>query len=136
MRLMAEQDMPTQTDRTDLSDLLRLRRAELRLSFEQMERRAVDPQTGRRVPGSWIHRLEQGLTPAPEMWRLRALTRALELPLGKIQDAAASQFFHVDAVWSVSGEARALVEDAERLTPEAREQIRRLIQTLAPRANE
>ncbi|WP_327376245.1 XRE family transcriptional regulator [Streptomyces sp. NBC_01216] len=132
---MATADRPTTlTGRTDLSDLVRDRRAELRLSLRGVEGRTVDPATGEPLcKYSWVNKLGKGLAvDAPTYPQLRALAVALELPLGKIQDAAGAQFFGIDTVWSVSGEARALAVRADRMTPEQREQLLRLIETFAP----
>lgn len=126
---MAAEDRPT---RTHLSDLVRDRRAALRISLVELEERAVDPESGKRVPSSWIHRLERGEAAAPGPDRLRGLAVGLGEPLAVVQEAAAAQYFGIDSVWSTSGEIRALVERAERLTPEQIAQVRRLIETLAP----
>lgn len=131
MQTMAEQDAPT---RTDLSDLVRTRRRELGLSYERLGQRAVDSETGTRVPGSWFHRLET-LEPVqvPNLARLRAIAAAIDVAIGRVQDAAGAQFFGIDTVWSISGEARALVEQASRMTPEQREQLRRFIDSFTSR---
>jgi transcriptional regulator with XRE-family HTH domain len=138
MNLMAEQDRPTHTERTDLSDLVRKRRAELRLSLRALEQRTADPGTGEpAVKYGWLNNLEKAapnLTP-PRLPVLDALAKALELPLGRLQDAAGAQFFGIDTVWSASGEARALVTRADQLSPEQREQIYRLIDMFAPRSD-
>ncbi|MFH8717292.1 XRE family transcriptional regulator [Streptomyces zaomyceticus] len=132
---MATEDRPTvPTGRTDLSDLVRDRRAELRLSLRGLEARTVDPATGEPLcKYSWINKLEKVLAiDAPSFPQLKALATALELPLGKVQDAAGAQFFGIETVWSASGEARALAARADRMTPEQREQLLRLIETFAP----
>lgn len=129
---MAEHDAPA---RTDLSDLVRDRRAELRLSLRRVEELGgVDPDTGKSwIKYSWIDRLEkrESVVP-PTLDQLKAFSRALEIPFGRIQDAAGSQFFGIDVVWHRSGQARALVERADRMTPEQLEQLMRLLDTFAP----
>lgn len=121
--------------RTHLSDLLRIRRAELRLSLRQVEER-----TGLRDDGtpfikrSTLDNLEKRaprMSWTPRLPELQALAQAYELPLGRVQDAAGSQFMGIDPVWSASGEARALVRDAEKLTPRQREQLAKLIEAFA-----
>ncbi|MFD5975517.1 XRE family transcriptional regulator [Streptomyces bacillaris] len=131
MNLMAEHDAPA---RTDLSDLVRARRQELRLSLRAVQDRTVDPDTGEPLlKYSWIDRLEKSQPVIPPQYpQLRALAAALELSLGQVQDAAGAQFFGIDTVWSESHEARALVRRADRLTPEQLEQLRRLIDAIAP----
>lgn len=128
---MAEHDAPA---RTDLSDLVRARRQELRLSLRAVQDRTVDPDTGDPlIKYSWIDRLEKGQPVIPPQYlQLRALAAALELPIGRIQDAAGAQFFGIDVVWSESSDARALVRRADRMSPEQLEQLRRLIDAIAP----
>lgn len=128
---MAEHDAPA---RTDLSDLVRARRQELRLSLRAVQDRTATPDTGEPLlKYSWIDRLEKGQPVIPPQYlQLRALADALELSLGKIQDAAGAQFFGIDTVWSESHEARALVRRADRMTPEQLEQLMRLLDSLAP----
>ena len=120
--------------RNALSLLVRERRAELRLSLRAAADRTIDPATGEPVVKyGWLNNLEkeQDVTP-PSLRQLKALADALEIPFGREQDAAGSQFFGIDTVWSASGEARALVERADRLTPEQRDQLMRLIDSFAP----
>lgn len=128
---MAEHDAPA---RTDLSDLVRARRQELRLSLRALQDRTLDPDTGEPLlKYSWIDRLEKGQPVIPPQYlQLRALADALELSLGRVQDAAGAQFFGIDTVWSESHEARALVRRADRMTPEQLEQLMRLLDSLAP----
>lgn len=129
--------MNTMTDqvRTDLSDLVRDRRAELRLSLRAVEARTADETGESAIKYGWLNKLEKGqdITP-PRLRELRALAAGLDLPLGRIQDAAAAQFLGIQSEWSASGDARALVEQAERLTPEQREAVRGLIETLTDKS--
>ncbi|MFF7851868.1 XRE family transcriptional regulator [Streptomyces sp. NPDC007910] len=130
---MATEDRPAQGEaRTDLSDLVRTRRAELRLSLRAVEARTVDPASGEPLcKYSWINKLEKKLAIVPPAYeQLEALATALELPVSRVQEAAGAQFFRIDTVWSVSGEARALAVQADRMTSEQREQLRRLIETI------
>ncbi|MGW1463892.1 XRE family transcriptional regulator [Streptomyces sp. NPDC002308] len=122
--------------RTDLSDLVRGRRADLGLSLRRVEALGgLDPADGKPlIKYSWISRLEAGESVIPpQLPQLQALATALQLPLGKVQDAAGAQFFGIDVVWHSSGEARALVERADRMTSEQREQLMRLLDSFAPR---
>lgn len=125
---------PQQTGRTDLSDLVRARRADRRLSLRAVEGLTVNAETGEPlIKYSWLNKLEKGLVVVPpDVAQLQALADALDLPLGRLQDAAGAQFFGIDTVWSSSGAARALVQRADRLTPEQLEQLMRLIDTFAP----
>lgn len=132
---MDEQDMTTQ--RAHLSALVRDRKARLGLSYERLAERCIDPETGEQtVKGSWLHRLAQNKPVIPpELPMLRGLAAGLEVTLGAVQDAAGAQFLGIDTVWSASGEARALVERAERLTPEQREQLSRLLDAFTPESD-
>lgn len=124
----------TTARRNDLSRLVRERRAELRLSLRATAERTADPDTGEPVVKyGWLNLLEkeQDVT-APSLPQLKALAAALDIPFGRAQDAAGSQFLGIDSVWSASGEARALVDRADRLTPEQRDQLMRLIDSFAP----
>ncbi|MFF9844661.1 XRE family transcriptional regulator [Streptomyces sp. NPDC013740] len=132
--MAAEDRASAPTGRTDLSDLVKDRRAKLGLSLRGLEARTLDSGTGEPLcKYSWINKLEkvQAVVP-PSYPQLVALAAALDLPLGKVQDAAGAQFFGIETVWSASGEARALAVRADRMTPEQREQLLRLIETFAP----
>ncbi len=130
--MAAEQESPAPT-RTQLADLVRVRKREMGLSYERLAARAVDPDTGEVVKPSWLHRLatDQPVIP-PQLPQLRALAVALEVPIGRVQDAAGAQFFGIDTVWAASGDARALVERADRMTAGQRDQLMRLLDTFAP----
>lgn len=132
MALMAAQDRSPIAGRSQLRDLVRERKAALGLSYDRLASRCVDPATGEQaVKSSWLHRLATDLpVQIPDYPMLRGLSAGLEVPLGRVQDAAGAEFFGMDVVWSASGEARALVEDADKLTPTQREQVRRLIESI------
>lgn len=124
--------MAEQGTRTHLSDLVRDRKAVLGLSFERLAQRAIDPETGERtVKSSWLHRLANYMPVIPPaLPQLQGLAAALGVPLETVQDAAGAQFLGIDTVWSASGEARAMVARAERMTPEQREQLMRFLDTV------
>ncbi|MEU5426929.1 XRE family transcriptional regulator [Streptomyces olivoreticuli] len=128
MTTMVEQGNTMHEGRWHLSDLVKERRAELRLSLKAIQDRTAGPDGEAVVKKGWVHRLEtrQPVIP-PQIPDLKALARALELPFGRLQDAAGAQFLGIDTVWTASGEARALVEQVERYTPEQREQLARLL---------
>lgn len=122
MNLMADRT----TDRTELSDLVRDRRAELGLSLRGLADRCVDPKDREAGP-LWkfgaLGRLEKNLPVIPpQLPELRALAEGLELPLEQIKEAAGSQFFGIDTVWSE--DVRAMVRDYEAMTSEDRERLR------------
>lgn len=135
MSLMAAEDRATGSlpGRTQLRDLVRERKEQLGLSYAKLAARCIDPENGKQsVKDSWLHRLatDQPVEP-PKLPALRGLAAGLGVSLGRVQDAAASEFFGIDTVWSRSGEARALVERADRMTPAQREQLLRLLDTFA-----
>lgn len=131
--MAAEQDAPP-GGRAQLRDLVRSRKAALGLSFEKLAARCVDPDTGEQtIKSSWLHRLATDLSvQPPDLPQLRGLAAGIQVPLYRVQDAAGAEFFGIDTVWSASGEARALVQRADRMTPEQREQLMRLLDTFAP----
>ncbi|MCT2591085.1 hypothetical protein LHJ74_14405 [Streptomyces sp. N2-109] len=126
---MAEQEKPT--ERTQLADLVRSRKAEIGLSYDRLAARCIDPGTGEQtVKYSWLHRLASGQPVIPpQLPQLNGLAVGLDVDLGVVQDAAGAQFLGIDTVWSQSGEARAWVRNAERLTPDQRAAVERLINT-------
>ncbi|RPK74506.1 hypothetical protein [Streptomyces sp. ADI95-17] len=132
--MAAEKDAPAPGGRAQLRNLVRERKAALGLSFDKLAQRCIDPETGEQtIKASWLHRLATDLpVQAPDLPQLRALAVGLQVPLYRVQDAAGAEFFGIDTEWSASGDARAFLEGADRLTAEQREQIRRLMDTMAP----
>ncbi|WP_327724339.1 helix-turn-helix transcriptional regulator [Streptomyces europaeiscabiei] len=132
--------MATQNDqsrsaeqRTDLADLIRARRAELGKSLDKFAADAVDPISNERVTRGWIYRLETGEPVTPPVFEeLRALARAAEYPVERLQDAAGAQFHGVDPLRSGSSEARAYVHKLDRLPADQRDRLLQLIDTLVP----
>lgn len=126
---MAAQDRSPTAGRTQLRDLLRERKSALGLSYDRLAARCIDPTSGEQtVKSSWLHRLATDLAvQIPDYAMLRGLAAGLDVPLGRVQDAAGAEFFGIDVVWAASGEARALVEGADKLTPTQREQLQRLV---------
>ncbi|MER5882667.1 hypothetical protein ABT160_02445 [Streptomyces sp. NPDC001941] len=131
---MAAETPAAPAERAHLRDLVRERKDELGLSYEKLAAQCIDPETGQQaIKGSWLHRLLTGLAvQPPDLPMLRGIAKGIRLPLGVIQDAAAAEFFGIDIEWSASGEARALVARADRLTPTQRQQLLRLIDSFAP----
>lgn len=119
-------------NRTDLSDLVRDRRAELALSLRKLADKCVDPEDPTAGP-KWkfgvIDRLEKGQPVIPpQLPELRALAAGLQLPLALLQEAAAAQFFGMDTVWSEDRSARTLVHQFQAMTPEDQAKVRALIE--------
>lgn len=122
MDLMADRA----TDRTELSDLVRDRRKDLGLSLRVLAERCVDPEdldAGPQWKFGVLSRLEKNLPVIPpQLPELRALARGLDLPPEQIKEAAGSQFFGIDTVWS--DDVRAMVRDYEAMTSDDRERLR------------
>lgn len=123
--------MVEQAARTDLSDLVRTRRAELGLSLRVLAGRCINPDSpgaGPVVDHNWVDRLEKGLLrEIPDYARLAGLSVGLQVPLGLVQEAAGSQFWRVDTVWSEDEEVRALVHDYRDMSPEDQQRVRALM---------
>ncbi|MDX3162103.1 helix-turn-helix domain-containing protein, partial [Streptomyces scabiei] len=108
--------------RTDLSDLVRVRRATAGLSLEAVAAATVTPGSEERlIEADWLDRLERAtLSPDeyPEYPQLDALINVLNLDPNEAQEAAGAQFMDVHTVWSEDGQVRAVVTgelDAEDL---------------------
>jgi hypothetical protein len=131
MSLMAaEKGVPSPTERYPFGELVLERKTALRLSYETLAERCIDPETGEQtVKGSWLHRAAtfQNVIP-PDPPALRGMAAGFEIPLRAIQEAAAAQFFGMDAVYSPDGEVRAMVHHLEEMSPEDRRRINALIE--------
>ncbi|MEU6649462.1 XRE family transcriptional regulator [Streptomyces sp. NPDC046900] len=120
--------------RTDFSDLIRRRRAELGISLRDLAARAIDPDTGEDVKHAWINKAEKaGSVDAPRPATLRALSVGLGIPLRTLQEAAAAQFLDFDAVWSGDQSTRILLHRVSELDAEAVEQLTEIVETFARR---
>lgn len=130
MSLMAEQ-----TDRTDLSDLVRRRRAELGLSGRDLRDRCIDPVTSE-VPFSypWLSKVERAIASVapPKLPLLRALAAGLGLPLSIVRDAALAQYMGIElqdnAIWSADESTRVTVARMEELSPQGRAELAELVE--------
>ncbi|MCX5050979.1 helix-turn-helix domain-containing protein [Streptomyces sp. NBC_00474] len=115
----------------ELSDLVRRRRAELRLSLRGFAAACIDPATGEGglIGHNWVDRLEKGtaVTP-PQLPELRALATGLNLALPIVQEAAGAQFMGITPTYAQSGEARALVTYAEGMTEDQRRQLLAIVE--------
>lgn len=132
---MATEDRPrAEAPRPALRELLKARRAELGLSYVKLAQRCVDPESGEQtVKDSWLHRLESGETViAPDYRMLVGLAAGLSVPLEVVQAAAGEQFFGIVTVSSASGQARALLARADRMTAEQVEALARFLDVVAP----
>jgi transcriptional regulator with XRE-family HTH domain len=128
MSLMAEQT------RTQLSDLVRTRRAELGISLRTLAEQSFDRKTGEQAKFGWISKLENSKpmdTPSEEL--LRALAAGLELPPRIVQEAAAAQFMGMGEVRSEDGTARLLIARIQEMDPEDIAQLAAIAETFARR---
>ncbi|MDI9885879.1 XRE family transcriptional regulator [Streptomyces sp. HNM0645] len=119
---------PTSTERTDLADLVRDRMAELGIGLRPLAAASIDPENPAGGP-LWTRPTLQNFLgdrkriKAPGPAELRALAAALQLPLRDVQDAAAAQFFGMDALYSPDESVRAMVRNFEALGPEDRQKV-------------
>ncbi|MEW1719812.1 XRE family transcriptional regulator [Streptomyces sp. NPDC093109] len=116
--------------RTDLSRLVRERRAELRLSLRELADLCIDPDAPDEGP-KWnfqvIRRLEKELPIIPpQAPELRALMAGLQLPLHEVQAAAGSQFMGIDTIWH-SDRARLLLRNYEAVSEEDRKRAEMML---------
>lgn len=132
MSVMAARNTRAANGRTQFRDLVVQRKEEIGLGYERLAARCVDPESGEQtVKGSWLHRVVTGENVEPPSYEmLRGMAAGLDVPVGVLQDAAGAQFFGAEPVFSESAEARAFLEDADRLTPAQRAAIRALMRSL------
>lgn len=106
-----------------LIDLVQSRRAELRLSYSELAEAAVDPETGDCLSRAWLHRLETGLPVIPPaLPQLRALAIGMQVPLTRVQWAAAGQYFGLHEA-PVNVEAAEIASLAAQLTAGQRDAL-------------
>ncbi|MFE0270853.1 hypothetical protein ACFWZY_01735 [Streptomyces sp. NPDC058992] len=131
MRLMTADDRERAlAEGHQLAELVARRKSDLGLSYEALAARCIDPETGEQaVKSSWLHRLATGVqVKAPDVAMLRGLAGGLDVPARIVQDAAASQFFGLDAVYSPDLQVRTMVAHFEDLSPDDRRKILALIE--------
>lgn len=136
----AEPEAPREFQRhyPRLSELVRDRRAELRLTLTALAARCIDPES-RDVRPVWtadeldqLERLEPDVRAEPPPYpALQALAAGLRLPLRAIQDAVGVQFYDLTAVEHPSMRVRALVAGWEGLSREDQDRILGIIETWA-----
>ncbi|MEV8396342.1 helix-turn-helix domain-containing protein [Streptomyces niveus] len=112
--------MAEQRERTDFTDLVRNRRAELGISLRELAQRCVDRETQTQLKFGWISKIERGLPiDTPSDIQIRALAAGLDVPVRVIQEAVAAQFLGVvSEVWSKDRKARVLVARIEEMSPD------------------
>lgn len=125
-----------QTERFDLSDLVRARMDELGLSYRRLEELCRDPEASPDTPAAeplWARGTLENLAKrrrvrVPDFPRIRALAAGLQLPLGDIQAAVGSQFLGIDTVWSADGQVRAMVPGYATMGPEDQAKVHALME--------
>ncbi|MFJ2717470.1 XRE family transcriptional regulator [Streptomyces sp. NPDC087437] len=126
--------------RSDFTDLLRERRAELGFSLREMEARSIDPESGAQAKFGWLSKVENGKSvDTPKVELLKALSIGYRLPEDVLKAAAAAQFLGYDpptdtgVVWSDDLSTRIIVARAEEMSEEDRRQLADIAETFARR---
>lgn len=119
------------TVRTDLSDLLRNRMAELGLSIRRAAEATIDPRKPDEPPlykrGTLENLIKAAGTKSPTDAQCRALANAFQLPELAVQRAASAQFHGlVSERWDRSAKARVLVAKIDEMTDEDLEELDQL----------
>lgn len=121
------------TGRTDLSELVRTRLEELGMSARALADASVDPKDPEFGPqwkrGTLTNLINEVGVKPPTLPQLRGLAAGLRLPLGRLQEAAGSQFFGIDTVWSDEEDVRVLVHDFRDMSPEDQARLRAIMQS-------
>lgn len=134
MSLMAAEDhQTTGPERTQFRDLVAERKNALKLSYMKLAAKCLHPVTGQQtVKHAWLQRVVVGEpVEAPDYDMLLGMAAGLEVDIDVLQDAASAQFFGAQKVFVESVEAKAFLEDADRLTPTQREAVQALMRSLA-----
>jgi len=132
--------MHAMTERTDFTDLLKSRRAELGYSLREMEARSRDPESGEQAKFGWLSKVERGLSvDPPKKERLKALSIGYGLPVKILQGAVFKQFYGYDpasdssVVWSEDLTTRIIAARAEEMSDDDRRQLAEIAETFARR---
>ncbi|MFI6819215.1 4-oxalocrotonate tautomerase family protein [Nonomuraea sp. NPDC050328] len=124
---------PGSADRDDLSRYVRDYLAEHNESERALARRSRDPQTGLSLVHTWINSLVLGITPAPSLWRLRALAAGMGVPTRLLAELAAAQWLGVEVMEAATSndEDWVTVTVPKGLTPEEKERFVRMVEEMA-----
>lgn len=130
---MAAADRKAAQARTQFRDIVVARKEALNLSYAKLAARCIHPDTGEQtVKDSWLHRVATGeQVLAPDYDALLGMSAGLQVDIDVLQDAASAQFFGSQKVFVESAEAKAFLEDADRLTHTQREAVQALMRSLA-----
>ena len=133
MHAMAEQ-------RTDFTDLVKARRAELGISLRELEARSVHAESGTQAKFGWLAKVEGGKpidTPRKDL--VLALAAGLGLPEKIVKAAVAAQFLDYDpaedsaVMWSNDLTTRIIVARAEEMSDEDRRELADIAEIYARR---
>lgn len=126
--------------RTDFTDLVRARRAELGISLRELEARSIDPKSGVQAKFGWLSKIENGKSvDTPKIEVVRAVHVGLGLPLTVVKGAVARQFLDYDpsedssVVWSDDMTTRIIAARATEMSDEDRRQLAEIAETFARR---
>lgn len=130
--------MPEQ--RTDFTDLVRSRRAELGISLRELEKRSVHVESGTQARFGWLSKVEGGKsidTPRREL--VLAVAVGLGLPERIVKAAVAAQFLDFDpaddssVLWSDDLTTRIIVARAQELSDVDRRELADIAEIYARR---
>jgi hypothetical protein len=129
-----------ETTRTDLTDLVRARMKELGYGSRTLAAACIDPEDPDAGPlwsRSTLDNLLHGrrIKP-PEFPQLRALAAGLQVHLSLVQEAAGSQFFGIDTVWSQDKQARTFLRGFQEMDPKDQALVLAFIEEKAPLRSE
>ncbi|MER7930533.1 XRE family transcriptional regulator [Streptomyces sp. NPDC096057] len=122
------------TSRTDLSDLLRDRKAELDMSLRELVEACVDPENPdggpliRRTTLDGLLKADEAVK-APTVPVMRALAAGFRLPFGLIQEAAGAQYLGIDTVWTQDRKVRTLIHGFEEMDPADQDRVMALMES-------
>ncbi len=118
--------------RTPLSDYVRDYLTRTRISKSQFVQGCVDPDDPTRaIYIQWLDGLLAGRGPAPELWRLRALSVGMRASLEELKRMAAAQWLEYAVEELRVGEQAILIAIPPGLSDEKRQRIKRLAEAMA-----
>ncbi|MGI5408668.1 hypothetical protein ACQEV9_17975 [Streptomyces chartreusis] len=133
--MMTADEPVTEEARTDLSDLLKNRMAELGLSYRTAADATIDPRNPDAGPlykrGTLENLLKDRIASAPSEAQCRALAAAFQLPVTAVQRAVAAQYQgYVAEHWDRSEKARVLIARIDEMDDDALDRLSRLAEVV------
>lgn len=126
-------ERPAEGRADQLSRLVLDALAEPGATYVRLSSRSIDPQSGIRLSGSYLHGLGQNkVVRAPEISALRALAAGLNLPLSVVQQAAAAQYLRYEAEEFVGygDDVRIIVARLAGMTEDEVRLVRRIVEVV------